>query len=289
MNATATENSDLWKALKGGGPNYGIVTAFDLNTISNQVWYHLAIYNETDYKQVLAALVDVQQKMEGDSDAGILFSGTAGIMLVGLIYSHHTPRPAVFAAFDNLTPLSEPAPETNGTIPLLAAAVSGMSSAKVRFYSIAVSYETDLAVYDDSYAVFLPREHYGQVNDTLEYGIQAITAAAVQAGVDRGGNWLGMKAVSTNWFHVVATWQSAATDAAAVKTSEDMAADMTSIAQKAGKYLDFEFANDAAATQSPLRSYGVDNLNKMKAVAAAYDPAEVFQKLQHSGFKLSVA
>ena len=32
INANASANSDLWRALKGGGSNFGIVTRFDLET-----------------------------------------------------------------------------------------------------------------------------------------------------------------------------------------------------------------------------------------------------------------
>jgi hypothetical protein len=36
-----------------------------------------------------------------------------------------------------------------------------------------------------------------------------------------------------------------------------------------------------------LNSYGVENLKKIKAAAAKYDPDQVFQKLCPGGFKIS--
>lgn len=49
---------------------------------------------------------------------------------------------------------------------------------------------------------------------------------------------------------------------------------------------DFVYLNYSDPTQSPLASYGKDNIKFMKEVAAEYDPQEVFQKLCPGGFKL---
>lgn len=60
------------------------------------------------------------------------------------------------------------------------------------------------------------------------------------------------------------------------------------MATGAGKYLDFQFQNDADILQSPLKSYGEDKFQRFAAVAASYDPQQVFQKLQNLGFKISI-
>lgn len=49
---------------------------------------------------------------------------------------------------------------------------------------------------------------------------------------------------------------------------------------------DFVYLNYADPSQSPLASYGAENVRFMKEVAAEYDPREVFQKLCPGGFKL---
>lgn len=47
-------------------------------------------------------------------------------------------------------------------------------------------------------------------------------------------------------------------------------------------YLDYAYGN-----QDPLASYGAENVAKMKAAAAKYDPTGVFQHLVPGGFKIS--
>ena len=51
--------------------------------------------------------------------------------------------------------------------------------------------------------------------------------------------------------------------------------------------LDWIYLNYADKSQDPLASYGIENLKKMRKVAAKYDPEQVFQKLCPGGFKLS--
>jgi len=45
--------------------------------------------------------------------------------------------------------------------------------------------------------------------------------------------------------------------------------------------------NDASRDQSPLDTYPVENINRLKAVATKYDPLRTFQTLQNDGFLLS--
>ena len=68
-----------------------------------------------------------------------------------------------------------------------------------------------------------------------------------------------------------------------------MRSTVKSYAQAKGKLLEYEFMNDASYSQNPLASYGAANLAKLKAVSKKYDPVQVFQTLQNSGFLLSKA
>lgn len=56
-----------------------------------------------------------------------------------------------------------------------------------------------------------------------------------------------------------------------------------------GLSVPFVFMNDASRDQDPLATYGSDNLARLKAVAAKYDPSWVFQMLQNGGFLLGRA
>ena len=51
--------------------------------------------------------------------------------------------------------------------------------------------------------------------------------------------------------------------------------------------LTWVYLNYADQSQDPLTSYGVENVKKIRDVAAKYDPEQVFQKLCPGGFKIS--
>ena len=54
-----------------------------------------------------------------------------------------------------------------------------------------------------------------------------------------------------------------------------------------GSYLPYLFMNDASRDQNPLASYGETNLQRLKEIAAKYDPEQLFQTVQNNGFLLS--
>lgn len=229
-----------------------------------------------------------REKKEDDDNASI-FSGSNGTMLVGLAYAEPTANPAIFFAFHSFKPIKTLLPPTNGIIPELVGAL-GASSPSARYIFYAVSYETDLDSYNDTYSSFVSCQHFTSPSKgVLQFGIQATTKAAVQAGEERGGSWPGMKLVSTNWWHTVTVWFDGNDDKAASAAANGMTANMTNLATDAGKYVEFEFQNDADVSQSPLKSYGEKNLQRFAVVVAHYDPQQVFQKLQNSGFKISTA
>lgn len=58
VNANKTSNSDLWKALKGGSGNFGIVTRFDMQAFStNGIWGGMRASNRTYGDQLIDELV----------------------------------------------------------------------------------------------------------------------------------------------------------------------------------------------------------------------------------------
>lgn len=57
-------------------------------------------------------------------------------------------------------------------------------------------------------------------------------------------------------------------------------------AEAQGLLLRFQYLNYAAPFQTPLESYGEENLRFLRAVSEKYDPKGVFQKRVPGGFKL---
>lgn len=86
---------------------------------------------------------------------------------------------------------------------------------------------------------------------------------------------------------VMITWTEANYDKEATQALVSFGDDITASAQQLGTDLKFHYMNDAGSNQDVLRSY--NSLERMKAVSRAYDPFQVFQRLQHGGFLLDKA
>lgn len=117
-NANASENTDLFWALKGGGSNFGIVTRYDLYTIPvNEVWYQINVYSTDQAEDVLDAIAEWQSN-GGSSDPKGSLSFIIGLqhITLGLIYGEpQASPPSTFAPFYALDPLPVSMAATNGT------------------------------------------------------------------------------------------------------------------------------------------------------------------------------
>lgn len=125
--ADATKNSDLFWALKGGGPNFGIVTNYELHTVPlHKIWYEVLVVSNEEAHAVLDAFT-TWQNTSASSDT----KGTVAVVMalqyitLGFVYSEPSvERPAAFSAFNGITPLTTAVPPTNGTVSSLAAVLS---------------------------------------------------------------------------------------------------------------------------------------------------------------------
>lgn len=75
IQANRDENVDLFKVLKGGGNNFGIVTRFDMHAFpasSNGIWDAVMTYPAGAEDEILAAHFDFTKGLNDKSDAHLL-------------------------------------------------------------------------------------------------------------------------------------------------------------------------------------------------------------------------
>ena len=68
---------------------------------------------------------------------------------------------------------------------------------------------------------------------------------------------------------------------------DSMIRDLSAYAESISKDNEFIYLDYAFENQNPLKSYGLENVEKLKAVSEKYDPRGVFQTLVPGGFKIS--
>lgn len=81
-------------------------------------------------------------------------------------------------------------------------------------------------------------------------------------------------------------WANAADDAAAIRMDDEFMQKATELARGRGALMPNQWLNNAAEHADVMRSYGEDNLQRLRSVADKYDRSRTFQDLCPGGYKL---
>ncbi|KAI0416798.1 hypothetical protein F5X98DRAFT_342868 [Xylaria grammica] len=288
ITADSSNNTELFHVLKGGGSNFGIITSVGLNVYPLiTVQYTLNMYAESDFANIISATVKAQEAMEHDNRPNLFTNFRNGVVVVGLLYGGSPEdEPKAFEPFSSLNSLvNSLVPKTNGTILSLANAMAHEIKPNKRTIGTVttkVSYDLYIEVYKSW------KQLVGELPTGVEfhYTIQPVSASAVQAGEDRGGNIMGLEKVSQCWWVFTAEWPEDDHDQVAQHAVSTMVKNVQERARDMELVLEYLCMNFADSKQDVLTSYGPANLRKLRDVAAQYDPEGIFQNLQNDGFLL---
>jgi hypothetical protein len=84
-----------------------------------------------------------------------------------------------------------------------------------------------------------------------------------------------------------ALWPDSASNAAVEQISREAISTIESRAKAEGLLRKFQYLNYAAPYQTPLASYGAENVKFLKRVSRKYDSRALFQTRVPGGFKLA--
>jgi hypothetical protein len=120
---------------------------------------------------------------------------------------------------------------------------------------------------------------------------QPIPTLFTNHSVESGGNVLGLDKVKQNALLWLITGASETPQQQAImqKKLAAFSATLEKFAKANGLHVDWQYLNYVDKSQNPLRSYGQENVNFIRKVAAKYDPSGMFQKKVVSGWKISKA
>ncbi|GLB13082.1 hypothetical protein AtubIFM61612_000481 [Aspergillus tubingensis] len=290
VNANAQENPDLFWALKGGGPNFGIVTKMDLVTVPTESWAEARVYPPTAYPELAKGLMKYHEAIEVDNKASLVWHATSQAILLVFFYCAPVEKPAAFQSFYDIAFLMNFVPPGTRSIYELVQAVASVISPEVLHHEFrTMSSRPCLELYEATEKV--RREQQEALSDVdglvLTNVFQPMSSLAMKQSQKNGGTPLGLEAVGQQWCLSMADWKHAKDEdrvREAVRKIVDVA---EATAKQAGAYLPYRYSNYASRDQDPLSSYGSENLARLKSIAAKYDPDEVFQKLQNGGWLLS--
>lgn len=118
---------------------------------------------------------------------------------------------------------------------------------------------------------------------------QSIPTIFSKHGIEKGGNVLGLDQEKDNAVMLLFNIAVKSADAEVLGRKKLFAYGkaMQEYAASVGGLVRWTYLNYADGTQNPLGSYGPENVAKIRAAAAKYDPNGVFQTQTPGGFKVS--
>ncbi|KAJ5382261.1 FAD-binding type 2 [Penicillium concentricum] len=287
----ATSNKDLFWALKGGGPNFGVVTKVTMSTLSNKIWCEGLIYPPGQNSNLFKAIMDYHEASEKNSKSNLICHFMEDATLLIFLYADPVEqKPAVFNAFDKIECVAQVVPSKVYTIFEIVNVFASFTATEPRSHDIRVmTSRPDLDVYNAIEQCRLQQlEAVKNVPGArLITNIQPISSSASRACDNQGGNPLGLKAEPQQWILVMLDWLNPEDEATMLTASRKIVDQAEAVAKKNGTYIDFKYSNYSSRDQDPLATYGSENLSKLRSVAKEVDPQGVFQKLQNDGWLLS--
>jgi hypothetical protein len=300
VNANATSNADLFRALKGGGNNFGVVTRFDFRTVDIGLIAAGSIVHPSTVaarEAVFTAFANIASAADYDVHAslvtGLLFISTAKKWILSStpIYTLPVLHPPVY---DELFR----APNITSEVQLTELHVLANESAtpplnwlfRTGTYGVSAKFMEDFyricnATFFD---VTLPESNAG--GDTLLWDLAFEPLPTVFVSHGAGSNALGTAPSDGNGMVLLisAGWSATSTaESSKIQATADEALrKIDAAAAAAGLSRDLVYANYAGPRQHPYLSYRADNVAFLRQTASKYDPEGVFQE-DVSGFKLS--
>lgn len=299
VNATPKSNPSLYWALRGGGNNFGIVTAFTFETIplpGGQMWGGTKTYLESDFDDVVDAFAGVVADSSKDPNAGlwVAWLSNSGLKLAATELWYAKPNgsdAAIFDAFNAITPIAD---TTQTRILHEYTDVQQDSNPyglREVYWGLTVKANPEIAaIARDIFFEELPAAaNLAGANPVLIF--QGITEGQIKHMSKNGGNPLGLNLADGPLYlmHIACWWENESDDAAVYALISKMLTRIESSAKDLGVENDYIYMNYGSPFENVIANYGPDNAAKLKKIASLYDPTGVFQTLQPGHFKLDRA
>ncbi|OTA97944.1 hypothetical protein M434DRAFT_391554 [Hypoxylon sp. CO27-5] len=299
VEANSTTNPDLFRVLKGGHNNFGIVTRFDMRTFkATDIWDGNILISPDDNDQVIEAYVDFSNDLAKNADSHILAMWVfvphakehfINIVLTNLDGVENAPSFQKFLAIPG---------QQNMRRTTVAEKIKEFILPSGRYDAwLTLTFKLDSRIIHktvDAYKALLEelRKSIPDNNFSVNMVFQPLLASWAQHSEARGGNVLGLDGMSEDCVVLVVGLE--------VETLEllkdvsepglkRMFDEVESFAKSLDKNVDFLYLNYCDGSQDPIQGYGKENIEKMKEASAKYDPARIFQERVPGGFKISKA
>lgn len=296
VNANRETNADLYKALKGGSGNFGVVTRFDMQVLKiGDLWGGQVVYPLSTTEKHIAAYVDwvenIRSYPQGSAVCFWACDPAVGDIVVSAALHDTTGsvRPPAFDGFLSITP------QLSNTLRVdshLNMAIELDEPTEYRQIWLTMNVKNDARFIRkalEAQRKFIDGWKADQDPDFVNFVvIQAMPKVLFAHSVDKGGNVTGMEREADNAIlyqmqHMV---RSAAQEVEARRRLIPMRDALKQYSIEIGVDVEWQYLGYSDGTSDPLSTYGPQNIQLMRNVAARYDPEGIFQHRVPGGFKL---
>ncbi|KAI0846070.1 oxidase/Diels-Alderase [Daldinia vernicosa] len=292
VNASATENPDLYYASKAGSSNFGIVTHITQRTYPmGQVWGGLVQFPGNSSKQFMAAMAEYQGNGQFDTKSAILpYIGINNdTILATFVYLDGVVRPDAFAPFFEI-PVTADYTQVYDNFYEFCQVDLPYQVPRWTYAATTIAFDnsTSTETYEGLIDVFSQFSSRVQnvTGGSLAPMVQPVSKSMVDQSRALGDDPMNVEDRAQLWVGINIGWSLEKDDATVYQILEDILAATESYTTSRNVHLPFVFLNDAWSGQQPFVGYGQDSHNKLLAASKKYDTRQMFQKLVTGGFKL---
>ncbi|KAL8965709.1 MAG: hypothetical protein Q9183_003722 [Haloplaca sp. 2 TL-2023] len=285
---------DLFKALKGGSNNFGVVTRFDVKSFeSGKFWGGFVFYPLSTMPQHVAAFVGLAGAQPYDPFAALIhsYSWAAGSWQIANNYVYTKvpaePYPPVFKPFTDIRPqtlnTTRVSVVTDFTVELATT-----SPATKRQIFITLTHGLSGPLITEIFNLADATLQRVKLASGLLFSISFQPLPTEITTKNSATNSLGLDGSDGNLVLTLLgiQWTLATDDAAITAAANGWLAAAKAAAAKAGLANEFVYLNYAAPGQDPIGGYGAANKASLRSVSQKYDPEQIFQKAVPGAFKL---
>ncbi|KAI0023355.1 FAD-binding domain-containing protein [Xylariomycetidae sp. FL0641] len=298
VECNADKHADLWRALRGGGNNLGVVTRYHLRTFEQgPFWGGSVFYPSSSVPSQIESLVQHLQAPDEEAHIMIsLFFAAQFGQLMGLnqaYYTREVAKPPVLEPFTAMQPQMQ---ELNSTRMInlrdAAAEQASMAMDGVRCAYMNTTVKADVQTLQAAADAFTSTLEPLKALDGLVFSftLQPYPVSLLEKCVTGGGNATGLDASGGPLVSILLLmyWKNKDDDAKLLGAAKELLGSIDRDAASRGQAVAYKYMNYAFSFQDPISSYGAENKKALVEVSKKYDPEGIFQIGVPGGFKLSV-
>ncbi|OTB04274.1 hypothetical protein M426DRAFT_321108 [Hypoxylon sp. CI-4A] len=299
VNANAKQHPDLWKALRGGGNNFGIVTRYDFKTFpQGPIWGGNIFYFLPSIPSQIENLVSELNRPQPSKETHLMVSiGYAGALSpepVGLntiYYTQDVKNPPELEPFVSVQPQIEQFSSVR-MMTLKEAATDQAAGVSIGTRCVYMN----LTVKSDSAALIAASEIYKEALEPVKsveglrcsFTLQPYAESLLEKSSQNGGNSFGLDTSHGPLVSVLllSYWQNAEDDSRMLEMMESALGKIKAETAARGQLVPYVYMNYAFVNQDPVGSYGEASKKHLTEVSKKYDPEGLFQTGCPGGFKI---